>query len=382
MKREQITTYNAWRGIAAVMILFSHMSYLADAVNPFWHGFWTHFMHNGGICSSFFFIVSGFFLDYSWKNQDFKTYLKGKLKRIYPLTLIVFLLALAVDVLLSGNDIVSEGVTTFSTVWFFNAIANVFLFKAFIPFKTTFYSFHGPSWYISVLFVFYIVAYWFVKGIKSDNENTRQNWLKTLRKVALTAYILQFVLCIVIRFTKIPTLYPCYINPYFRIFGEGFAGILLCEYADVIQQGFDSVLKKLKLNYTLTEFVALVLFLLNFILRDIFRWNIWSAWLQIVPMGLVLITFRKGNGAVSEVLTTRPFMFLGAISFELYMTHAFVYEGIPIAIGFVSKAFRDWIVYHAGTRFVITFIACIAFAWGVHCAFCGRHIKILFKRST
>lgn len=338
-------------------------------------------MNNGGLCSSFFFIVSGFFLNYSWKNQCFKVYLKGKLKRIYPLTLIVFLLALAVDILFSGNDIVSEGVSTFSSVWFFNAFANIFLFKAFIPFKTTFYSFHGPSWYISVLFVFYIVAYWFVRGCKSDDESTRNKWLKILRGCVITAYILQFILCVYVRLTEISALYPCYINPYFRIFGEGFAGILLCEYSDVIQAKFESILKKLNLGYTAAELAAVLLFILDFILRDIFSLNIWSAWLQIVPMGLVLITFRKGNGVISKALTTRPFMFLGTVSFELYMTHAFVYEGIPIAVGVVSRTLRDWIVYHAGTRFIITFIACIIFAWIVNAAL-NQLYKILYKIKT
>lgn len=365
MKREQITTYNAWRGIAALMILFSHMSYLADAVNPFWHGFWSHFMHNGGIACSFFFLTSGYFLNYSWKNQKFGSYLKSKLKRIYPLTLIVFLLALAIDLLLT-NDIITEGVTTGSGQWFFNIVANIFIFKAFIPLRSTFYSFHGPSWYISVLFGFYIVAYWFIRGIKSDDPATRQKWMKNLWGGVLAAYILQLILCIIVRLQDWTSLYPCYVNPYFRIFGEGFVGILLCEYDEVVQDKVTRILQKLKMSYTTLEIVAVAFFLLDFILRDAFQWNVWSAWLQIIPMGLVLVTFREGKGVVSRVLTTQLGMFLGAISFELYMTHAFVYEGIPIAIGVISKGLQEWIVYHAGTRFLITFFACIVFAWVVN----------------
>lgn len=181
IKREQIVTYNAWRGIAAIMILLSHMAYLENAENPVWHGLWSHFMHNGGIASSFFFLTSGYFICYSWKNLKFVSYMKDKIKRVYPLTFIVFMLAMAVDILLAGNNVVSEGVDIFSLQWFFNAFANIFLLKAFIPLRSTFYSFHGPSWYISVLFGLYIVAYYPVKGIKSDVPATRAKWLKILR---------------------------------------------------------------------------------------------------------------------------------------------------------------------------------------------------------
>ena len=156
--RSRIKSYEAWRGIAAVMILFSHMSYLSEAVNPFWNRLWNHFMCYGSYVCSFFFLCSGFFLAYTWKEQSFGTYIKKKLKRIYPLTLLVFLLALALDLVLS-NDVITEGVTTFSPLWFVSVASNLLLVKAFIPLRSVYFSFHGPSWYVSVLMVFYVVGF-------------------------------------------------------------------------------------------------------------------------------------------------------------------------------------------------------------------------------
>ena len=141
MERKRIDTYDVWRGIAALMILFSHMAYLSAATNPFWLWFHQHFMRYGALATSFFFLCSGFFLCYTWKNQSCGAYIKGKLKRLYPLTLVVFVLALLVDLVFSGNDIVNEGVATGSAQWFFNIFANLLLFKAFIPLESTFYSF-------------------------------------------------------------------------------------------------------------------------------------------------------------------------------------------------------------------------------------------------
>ena len=124
--------------------------------------------------------------------------------------------------------------------------------------------------------------------------------------------------------------------------------------------------QKLGMSWTVLEIIAIFIFLFNFTIKDLFRWNVWQAWLQIIPMGMVLIVFRKGRGIVSKILTKPVWMFLGLISFELYMTHAFVYEGIPIIVGMVSKELQSWIIYHAGTRFVFTFFVCIVFAWLVN----------------
>ena len=66
-----------------------------------------------------------------------------------------------------------------------------------------------------------------------------------------------------------------------------------------------------------------------------------------------------------EVLTftVSDFVSLGNISFELYMTHAFVYEGLPIVAGVVNNDMKKWLISHAGIRFVITAILSFLAAW-------------------
>ena len=356
--RSRIKSYEAWRGIAAVMILFSHMSYLSEAVNPFWNRLWNHFMCYGSYVCSFFFLCSGFLLAYTWKEQSFGTYIKKKLKRIYPLTLLVFLLALALDLVLS-NDVITEGVTTFSPLWFVSVASNLLLVKAFIPLRSVYFSFHGPSWYVSVLMVFYVVGFWFVRGLHRE-ESKRCKWHRAVLIVAVLTYLAQFALSVLVKLNGWNANYLLYICPWFRIFGEGFVGILLCEYCVGLRVSDRSA--------SVLEVVAVVLFIASFTLK---KWitiglPLWSSWLQIIPMGAVLIAFRRDKGIVSHVLAKRPWQFLGKISFELYMTHAFVYNGLPIAVGIVSKTMRNWLVFHAGTRFVITFILCILIAWIVH----------------
>lgn len=329
-EKDRIDTYNALRGLCAVGILFSHMSYLSNAVNPFWHTFHQYFMSKGAICTTFFFICSGFFLNYTWKKrQSFGTYVKSKLKRLYPLALIVFILALMIDIVMSGNDnAVSGEVTKGSPLWFFNIVANLFLFKAFVPDERVFYSFHGPSWYISALMVLYLLSYPLVKQL---NGTDKQKWRKILIGICSAADLVELLICIWVRIYQWPTLYLCYVNPWFRIFGEGIVGVLLCEYMPQIQN------KIKRININALEFTAIVLFIGAFLLRNVILLNVYRSWLQIIPMGFLLIAFRSGKGKISGVLKSKPFQFLGKISFELYMTHTFVYEGIPIAAGVVSK---------------------------------------------
>ena len=365
-KRDRIITYNAIKGLGAVGILFSHMSYLAEGQNPFWRSFYNVFMSKGAVCTTLFVLCSGFFLNYSWKDKRFKDYIIGKLKRLYPLTVLVFLAALLVDILLKGNGVVNETAVG-SGQWFFNVCANLCLFKAFVPVESTFYSFHGPSWYVSLLFGFYLIAFPFMKGIRGNN---RKRWLGIMGGVAAAAYSTELLICVLAKIHNWPNLWLCYINPWFRIFGEGFAGILLCE-------SMGGITARIK-NHSALEWGALALFIGAFLIRNI-KANIMLAWIQIIPMAFLLFAFRHGKGSAGWLLARKPFQFLGDISFELYMTHAFVYEGIPIISGFVSGKLADWLIVHAGTRFVITFIACIIVAWIVHVVMNWINKTIVFR---
>lgn len=195
---------------------------------------------------------------------------------------------------------------------------------SFIPIESVFYSFHGPSWYVSVLFVFYIIGYFITKRIKNRNTNKPIIWL---------------------------------------------GGILLCELMPQIQKRIQS------LNKDLLEIVALIVFVGFFIVNNFASSSTWGAWVWFIPVSLLLIAFYKDDGVISSLFKRRFWQFLGNISFEVYMTHAFVYEGLPVAAGVVSGTMKSWIVYHAGTRFVITLIASIVFAWVVHIVFNSQKWK-------
>lgn len=185
----------------------------------------------------------------------------------------------------------------------------------------------------------------------------------------LAAYVIEFVLCVLARAYAWDSLWLCYVNPWFRIFGEGFAGILICEYMNTAQNRIN--------DYNKAEWAAVLTIVLFIILRNVVKLNILSAWAQIIPMGLLVIVFRQEKGCISERLKGKVFQFLGVISFELYMTHAFVYEGLPIIAGIANASLREWLVFHAGARFIITVALCVFVAWIVHTVMNALQSRIL-----
>lgn len=370
-RREKIAAYDAFRGFCAVGIFCSHMSWLAASENAFWHSAWQYFMRYGSQCTTFFFVLSGFLLCYTWKDGvSYPAYLKGKLKRFYPLAFCVFLLALVCNIALAGNEAIGKGVATGSGLWWFNAAANVFLFKAFIPDERVFYSFHAPSWYLSALTAFYALFYFYLRNLKSAKGAQRTRLIRIGGGLCLTAYLAEAVVCLAVdRFQwEGASLYWCYVNPWFRMLGEGMAGILLCETMPDIQ----SWCRRKGLSANGMERCALGLFIVSFPARSLLRTTLASAWLQIIPAAAVLIAFRSGEGTVSKHLAAKGWQWLGAVSFELYMTHAFVYEGIPVIAGVVSPALKQWLMLHGGARFLITAAASLCFATLVHMIFARR----------
>ncbi len=231
-------SYNAIRGFAAVGIFLSHMSYLKGSDVPFWRALYNLFFRHGSSCSSLFYIMSGFLAVYTWRNIGFREYISGKIKKIYPLVLGVLFLAIAVDVVMGGSETISGNVSVCSQKWWFNVFMGITMLKAFIPWESTFYSFHGPSWYISALVVFYVL-FWVIARIMADSGyKTRKKIWMGIILTCIIAYVLQVAVCLTVDVKELKNvrLWITYINPYFRIFGECFLGTIIAGYIDKIKK--------------------------------------------------------------------------------------------------------------------------------------------------
>lgn len=356
-------SFNAMRGLAALGIFFSHMSYLKASDMPFWSSIYQFFMRHGSVCSSFFYILSGFLAVYTWKNATFKDYILKKLKKLYPLVLSVLFLAIILDFIMSGSTVISD-IVIGSGQWWFNILMGITMLKAFVPLESTFYSFHGPSWYMTALIVFYVLAWFIVPKLTNSKNNKQQKFvMRLITLICISAYVIQAIICLIVDIKGLSNirLWITYVNPWFRIFGECFLGMVIACYIDKI--------KLTKNSGDRLKVIALLFTIAMLMLRNVIKSSFWNAWVFAFPIASLVIAFYDDKGRVANVLHTKPFQFLGKISFELYMTHAFVYEGLPIAIGILSSSMKNWLIYHAGTRFMITLLCSILFAWIVNWIF-------------
>lgn len=365
LKKRHNLSYNALRGMAALGIFFSHMSYLKEAQMPLWSNLYEYFMRHGSVYSSFFYTLSGFLAVYTWKNVNFRDYIAKKLKKIYPLVFCVLILAVMLDVMLKGNGIINgEGIAPGSGYWWFNIIMGITMLKAFVPLKSTFYSFHGPSWYMSALIVFYILAWFIVPRLTDGANRKRQEIIRTkIAVVCAFAYVVQAILCFIVDWKDLEDirLWVTYVNPYFRIFGECFLGMTVACCMDRF--------KLAKNGGGFAQMAVLSFAFLMLLVRSFVSGSIWNAWIYSLPNVLLLLVFYTDEGKIADILHAKPFQFLGSVSFELYMTHAFVYEGLPIAFGILNSKWQEWLISHAGMRFLITMVLAIVFA---------RMVKIVF----
>ena len=66
--------------------------------------------------------------------------------------------------------------------------------------------------------------------------------------------------------------------------------------------------------------------------------------------GLALYVFAHEGGILSRALKTRPFAFLGLISYSLYMTHAFVIDRIHNVVTVLGKLMGEDLFVQSATR--------------------------------
>lgn len=125
-----------WRVIGALMVFMCHFD--------------SSLSRLGNIAVEFFFVLSGFSLTigYYHKNISFKQYMWRRIKRIYPLYLLVLLLCfveLSIKIGFPSAIIRLPG--------------HLFLLQVFVPHTSYVLGFAGASWYVATLFYCYIVFY-------------------------------------------------------------------------------------------------------------------------------------------------------------------------------------------------------------------------------
>lgn len=316
--KQHLLPLTALRFIAASLIVVHHTRYYfgyGDSLANF-------IALDNGV--SFFFVLSGFILFYTYEKilsggYAWRFYV-ARMARIWPLHVATFLLVLFA---LPRSEWWFPGNTLLP-----NAVANILLIQSWIPWPSYFLSFNALSWSLSVETFFYL-SFPFI--VRSWNDTWW--WKVTLCLIAVVALVevANFAHLSSLADHDVVTLEALvYIFPLARLF-EFVIGIASASLWIRIRSTMGTVDRWAA---TMLEIGAAVLVIaaMHWVPRlatEFFNAG-WmgeasATWLfesgSAVPFAVFIFVFASSGGLLSTVLSLRPLVFLGEISFSVYMVH-------------------------------------------------------------
>ncbi|HFT8008543.1 TPA: acyltransferase family protein [Burkholderia cenocepacia] len=304
MHAKRLNALTSLRFFAASMIVLLHMN------GTFWPAIGMQGFTTG---VSFFFVLSGFILCLVYGElrsvAEIRRFYSARIARIWPMHLLsIALLLIVTDAALPSWKI---------------AAANIFLLQSWVPHPDWYFSLNGVAWSISTEFAFYALYPLLMWRL-------RWNW-----PVKLACAAFGIVACSLIY----PIIRPAnsdeamlvlagllYISPVARVL-EFLVGMLTATlYSRVAYhiKGATSI-------WTLAEIAVCALVAsgvqyawptyqnLSPQHPQLAEWILQSG--QFWALSALVFTFAVGRGALSRLLSSRPFVFLGEISFAIYMIH-------------------------------------------------------------
>ncbi len=306
-KLDQLTTL---RFIAAFMIVIHHSTGLFGIRN-------IGFTFGQGV--SFFFILSGFILTYVYPTLDtwleIKRFLRARFARIWPAYCASLLLYF---VLVRGTF----DIKTFA--------ANLFMLQGWIPLPKYYFSYNVVAWSVSTEFFFYLAFPFII--YKWNNTWLIKFLLSGAMVIALMVLSNTLSLPDYGRTWKTDGLSVTshgllYINPLSRIFEFVFGMCIALAWRKKANIEWPPLLA------TSFELGAILLCAISMYNTDlVMTWSKYSilepaldVWLRdIAPMpffGLLIYVMALGRGKISKLFSHPSLVFLGEISFSIYLIH-------------------------------------------------------------
>lgn len=308
---------NAIRFILALEIFIVHLTFLSESsIGSLYNNYLIGF---GAFGVTFFIILSGYFIGIKYYihlngyNNFFKSFIIKRIKKIYPLHIITFMIAIFVRI----NQIIAKPLQ-----YIIVGICNLFLIQTVFPDERIYNSFNSVSWFLSVIMICYVltpVLFFLLKKIDDKNINL----------FGLIGFLYIFQLIIVSLLKDVSIRYWLFYNsPLFRIFDYTIGLALGILYT---QNKF--YFKNIKFNHSILEVICIMVTIITFALRtEVYVTFLYGAYYTPVIMLSILI-FGKEKGVVSKILNNRLLNYLGSISQEFYMIHFLTIAIVKNAIG-------------------------------------------------
>lgn len=297
MRIEQLTFT---RFLAAISIVIFHYG---DEIYLF-HNKYTEFIFGqANIGVSYFFILSGFVMIIAYNNKseiNFFQYLKNRLARIYPVYLLAIFLMVLLSVLHKSRDL--EGI-----------FLSVFMIQAWVPSKV--HTINGPGWSISVEFLFYIIFPFLFNSIYKKMSYKTIIWpIIIIWIISQIASDLMFNNIYINGISFQATENLCYF-PLLHV-NEFLIGNLAGLY-------FVNNSYKIKNNYDWQIIGIVVVFAL--FLKFPINWYPFNGIFALLFVPLIIL-ISSNNGKLTTLFNKKIFVFLGEISFGVYILQKPVFK--------------------------------------------------------
>jgi peptidoglycan/LPS O-acetylase OafA/YrhL len=292
------------RFVFAFWVFLSHVDHYINSTTldlP-WIDVLSSIFSEGYLGVTFFFILSGFVLALSYQSKfelglvDAKEFWIGRFKRIFPLHLLT--LIIAVPFVILGVETISK-----AFIQVFNFFINTLMIQSFVPVKGVYFGYNSPAWSISNEMFFYLLTPFLLKITTKGNSLFYCLLILTIVYI-MTGYVL-------------PEGYHhalLYINPVFRL-SDFLVGIIVFRFW--IKRGSS---KDKRISFALETLSLLLFAFVFFLCRD------WPQFLRYsliywLPMGLIIYVVSSSAGPLVEILSYRPLVYLGKVSFSFYLIH-------------------------------------------------------------
>ena len=292
----------------------------------------------GGECGvSFFFMLSGFVLSLAYSERitkglfSTKPFVVKQWIKIYPLHILTFIVMFALDIRLEKYCDITA------------VIANILLLQSWVPADSFYFVANSPSWFLCDILFFYVVFSSLNKYIlRSDNRK-----LLAISLVVILLYIC--LMAVLPTYLVNPILYA---NPLTRLL-DFIVGIILYKLY-VSDNGIalrDKLNGKSFLTVSLMELSVILLVVITAILYPHLPQRVRTVsifWLAIPLFIFFFAMTDKHSGVISKFLQVKTMLWLGNISFCIYIIHVPVlriFNSISVHTGIADSTLVHFILF-------------------------------------
>ena len=307
MNKSYLDQLDVFRALAALSVCAVHFSY-----NSIFHIYFKQ-----ALFVQFFFTLSGFVIYLNYHNQGFniskiKEFMLKRFFRLYPLHLFFLLIFLLIEFLKYFLTI-NYGLEINNKPFQLNNISNFFLHLFFLQHYADQYSFNGPAWSISVEMFLYFT---FSLIIFFNNKN----------------FLMFPVMFVILFLIFLNNTYGAgyFHNAFFSGLYSFSLGCIFCNFYLKNKNFFKNII------FNVFYFIFLTLFLVELFGYKIL-FNSGYNYIYSIFFGLIiyLSCFLDKNFFLYKIFFNKFFIFLGKISYSIYLGHLLIFYLINNFLRFV-----------------------------------------------